>query len=46
MSQIEQKIEGGSIIKQEKGDLHKYIKICFESKAMTIVANGKQLRWV
>ena len=29
-----------------KGVLPKYVKICFESRAMTIVANGKQLRWV
>ena len=29
-----------------KGDLPKYVKICFESRATTIVANGKQLKWV
>ena len=29
-----------------KGDLPKNVKICFDSMAMTIVENGKHLRWV
>ena len=29
-----------------KGVLSKYLINCFESMAMTILANGKQLRWV